>query len=254
MDSKEHKQNIIEQFSKQAIPFTKLAGHFDSMQLLVDMSKAGAEDNVLDVACGPGLVACEFARHCAHVTGVDITPKMIKQAKISQSEKRLGNMSWDIGEAYPLPYEDDTFSLVITRYSFHHFHDVRQALAEMMRVCKPGGRVLVADVGIAPDKSEAYDKLEMIRDHSHVHALTTEEFEELFMTSGLHKCRKSEYGVDIELEAQIAASFPKEEDVPKLRAMVTNDIGKDRLGINARRFGGDVIYTVPVSVYTGYKI
>ncbi|MGD9808283.1 MAG: class I SAM-dependent methyltransferase [Deferribacterales bacterium] len=254
MDSKEHKQNIIEQFSKQAIPFTKLAGHFDAMQLLVDMSKAGAEDNVLDVACGPGLVACEFARYCAHVTGVDITPEMIKQAKISQSEKRLGNMSWDIGEAYPLPYEDDTFSLVITRYSFHHFHDVRQALAEMMRVCKPGGRVLVADVGIATDKSEAYDKLEMIRDHSHVHALTTEEFEELFMTSGLHKCRKSEYGVDIELEAQIAASFPKEEDVPKLRAMVTNDIGKDRLGINARRFGGDVIYTVPVSVYTGYKI
>jgi ubiquinone/menaquinone biosynthesis C-methylase UbiE len=189
MDSKEHKQNIIEQFSKQAIPFTKLAGHFDSMQLLVDMSKAGAEDNVLDVACGPGLVACEFARHCEHVTGVDITPEMIKQAKISQSEKRLANMSWDIGEAYPLPYEDDTFSLVITRYSFHHFHDVRQALAEMMRVCKPGGRVLVADVGIAPDKSEAYDKLEMIRDHSHVHALTTEEFEELFMTSGLHKCR-----------------------------------------------------------------
>lgn len=252
--SKEHKNNILDQFTKQAIPFTKLAGHFDNMELLIELSKAGKDDNVLDVACGPGMVACEFAKHCKHVTGVDITPEMIKQAKASQAEKHIDNASWDIGEAYPLPYKDESFSLVITRYSFHHFQDTRQALAEMIRVCEKGGRVLIADVGIHPEKSAAYDKIEIMRDHSHVHALTTEEFEELFMSSGLHNCKKSGYGVDIELEAQLAASFPKEEDIPKLRTMITNDIGQDKLGINARRFGGDVLYTVPVSVYVGYKI
>jgi len=253
MAKKEHREEIIDQFSKQAIPFTKVPGHFDSMELLVRFSKVDADDNVLDVACGPGLVSCEFAKHCKDVTGVDITPDMIKLAVKNQLENNLVNMKWETGEAYPLPYENDSFSLVITRYSFHHFKDVKRALAEMIRVCKPGGRVLVADVGIAPEKSKAYDELEIMRDPSHTHALTTDEFKELFQRSGLTECRQTAYGVDIELETQLKASFPKEEDIPRLRDMVTKDIDIDRLGINARKSAGKVVYTVPVSVFMGYK-
>lgn len=248
-----HKDSIISQFSKQAIPFTKVPGHFDSISMLVKLSEAESSDRVLDVACGPGLVACEFAKHCKSVTGIDITPDMVTAARENQKKSRLTNTSWDTGEAYPLPYSDGSFSLVITRYSFHHFPHPEEALAEMIRVCSPGGRVMVADVGIAPDKSDAYDRLEKIRDPSHVHALTTDEFNTLFLSSGLKDCRRSGYDVEIELENQIQASFPEEGGKEMIRKMITEDVGINSLGVAPFMKDGDVYYKVPISVFIGRK-
>jgi ubiquinone/menaquinone biosynthesis C-methylase UbiE len=74
----DHNRIIIEQFSRQAITFAKLPGHSQSIQMLIELSGISATDDVLDVACGPGLVACEFAQHARHVTGIDITPQRRK--------------------------------------------------------------------------------------------------------------------------------------------------------------------------------
>lgn len=248
-----HEERIIEQFSRQAIPFTQVPGHHDALQTLVELSGVGKDDEVLDVACGPGLVACEFARHARHVTGVDITPAMIEQARQRQGEQRLENLSWNIGTASPLPYPDHSFSLVITRYSIHHLLNPQEALQEMIRVCRPGGTVMVADVAMPTAKSAAYDHLELIRDPSHTHALTEEEFEALFQHSGLTHCRRSAYGVTIGLETQIKASFPKPGDDQVIRELVTADVGVDSLGINARKEDGRIVYTVPIGVYVGRK-
>jgi ubiquinone/menaquinone biosynthesis C-methylase UbiE len=249
----DHQAKIIDQFSRQAIPFTQVPGHFDAMQILIKLSEVCKNDAVLDVACGPGMVACEFAKHACHVTGIDITPAMIEQAEKRQNELKQENLAWTVGDAVPLPYADNSFSLVITRYSFHHLLAPEKALREMIRVCRPGGRVMVADVAMDPSKSEAYDRLEILRDPSHTHALTHEEFATIFNNSGLHNCQQSAYGVDIELETQIKASFPNPGDEPKLRDMVTNDVGIDNLGINARIEDKKVMYTVPIGVYIGRK-
>lgn len=251
--AKQHQADIVAQFSRQAIPFTQIPGHFDAMQILIELSGVFSDDRVLDVACGPGMVACAFARHAKQVSGIDITPAMIEQAQKRQQKQGLANLDWTVRKAVPLPYVDDTFSLVITRYSFHHMLSPKKTLAEMIRVCRPHGRVLVADVALAPEKSAAYDRLEIMRDPSHTHALTGDEFSELFRNSGLTDCRQSAYGVDIELESQLRASFPKPGDESVLREMITDDIGKDRYGIHARKEDGKVIYTVPISVFVGRK-
>ncbi len=248
-----HKSKIIDQFSRQAIPFAQVPGHFDAMQILIELSKVCIDNTVLDVACGPGMVACEFAKHAKHVTGIDITPAMIQQAEKRQKDLRLKNLTWAIGDAVPLPYDNNSFSLVLTRYSFHHLQKPNKALAEMIRVCRPGGRVMVADVSIDSDKSESYDKLEIMRDPSHTHALTNKEFATLFNKSGLLDCRQSAYGVNIELETQLKASFPKPGDKPKLRELVISDIGRNNIGINARRENENVMYTVPIGVFIGQK-
>lgn len=249
----QHRAQIVEQFSRQAIPFTEVPGHFDALQILVELSGVGPEDRVLDVACGPGLVACAFARHAARVTGIDITPAMIEQAEKRQREQQLENLSWAVGDAVPLPYPDDSFSLVLTRYSFHHLLAPERALSEMIRVCRPGGRVMVADVSLEPAKSEAYDRLELLRDPSHTHALQDAEFAGLFLNSGLIDCRQSAYGVDIELEAQMKASFPKPGDEHRVREMIMADLGADRIGIKVREKDGQIVYTVPIAVYVGRK-
>lgn len=252
-NEKQHQAKIIDQFSQQAIPFSKVPGHYDAMQILAELADARRDDDVLDVACGPGLVACEFAPHVRHVTGIDITPAMIDQAAKLQKERNLGNITWTVGEAVPLPFPEKSFSLVITRYSFHHLLLPEKALAEMVRVCQSGGRVLVADVAVEPLKSEAYDRLEIMRDPSHTHALTKLEFTDLFHRSGLIDCRQSAYGVDIELEAQLGASFPKPGDKAQLREMITGDIGINEFGINARKENNSVMYTVPIAVFVGQK-
>jgi ubiquinone/menaquinone biosynthesis C-methylase UbiE len=249
-----HKAKIIDQFSHQAIPFTKVPGHFDAMQILIELSEVNHADNMLDVACGPGMVACKFAHIAGQVTGIDITPAMIEQAEKRQQDQHIDNLTWDVGDAVPLPYADNAFSLVMTRYSFHHLLTPEKALNEMIRVCRPGGRVMVADVAVESAKSEFYDRLEIMRDPSHVHALTLEEFAALFQHSGLLDCRQRAYGVDIELETQLRASFPNAGDEPKLRELIKSDIGINNLGINARNEDAKVIYTVPITVYVGWKM
>ncbi len=251
--SASHHERIVEQFTQQAIPFAHLPGHLDSLDLLLELSRPTAEDTVLDLACGPGLVACAFAHQAGQVIGMDLTPAMLEQAAKRQQEQGLINLAWQLGDVQTLPYADNSFSLVLTRYSFHHLLDPQQTLAEMIRVCRPGGRVLVADVALLPEKVAAYDQLETMRDPSHTHALTTVEFSTLFLHSGLHDCRQASYSVELDLEAQLRASFPLPGDEERIRRMVTEDIGIDKLGIKARYQDGAVVYSVPISVFVGSK-
>ena len=123
----EHQSLIVDQFTKQAVPFSQMQNH--SPELLLNASGVGPEDTVLDVACGPGLMACAFAKIAHTVTGIDLTPAMIEQARVLQQSHSLTNLAWHVGDVQPLPFAAASFSLVFTRYSFHHFLNPRTVLA-----------------------------------------------------------------------------------------------------------------------------
>src|SRR5947209_8771537 len=142
-----------------------------SPELILSASEVGPTDTVLDVACGPGVLACAFAQAVRSVTGIDVTPAMIEQAQALQQARARTNMTWRIGDVLPLPFFDASFSLVFTRYSFHHFLYPKAVLAEMVRVCTTGGRVVVVDVfTTSPEQAEAFNRMEKLRDPSHVRA------------------------------------------------------------------------------------
>lgn len=250
----DHNQRIISQFSQQAAPFAELPGHLQSMQMLLDMSGVSAVDNVLDVACGPGLVACEFAEHSKFVTGIDITPRMIEQAKERQASKAINNISWQVGDVLPLPFADMQFSIVLTRYTLHHFLNPAAVLSEMMRVCKPGGKIMIADVIQPPEKADAYDRLEKLRDPSHVHALTFPELASIVAASGLENVKTAQYKVEGELEQQLKASFPNPGDDEKIRKMFKADLECDRMGIDVHLKGNEIHFAVPILVVVGDKV
>src|SRR5262249_33720598 len=129
---------------------------------------------------------CAFAEVVRHVTGIDVTPAMTERAKALQRSKGLANLAWRVGEGPPLPFPDESFSLVFTRHSFHPLLDPQAVLAEMVRVCVPGGRVVVADVFTAgPDQAEAFNRMERLRDPSHVRALAIGELTGMFLGVGL---------------------------------------------------------------------
>jgi len=253
MDEQAHQALTIDQFTRQAVPFARLPGHASSLAILSGLANPNPDDIALDVACGPGLVACHFAPHVSHITGLDITPEMIRQAEHAQANAGLNNMTWRVGSADPLPFEDASFSLVLTRYSFHHFQRPASVLAEMFRVCRPGGRVLVADVAQPADKVAGYDEIELLRDPSHTHALSRDEFASLFAGSGLKSVLFDEYKVEMALETQLSASFPVPGGAEKIRELVRADVGHDRRGLSAHWVGSELHYAIPIVVAVGTK-
>jgi ubiquinone/menaquinone biosynthesis C-methylase UbiE len=251
-----HQKSIIDQFTRQAVPFSKLYAHTnkESLRLLMNMTNVSAQDTVLDVACGSGIVACAFATIASHVTGIDLTPAMLEQAEISARQKNLTNLSWQQGDIETLPFPDESFSIVLSRYAFHHFLHPDLVLSEMVRVCCSGGRILIADVVLAPDKVNSYDQVEKLRDPSHTHALTQEEFSKLIADVNLQNIKLRSYKVELELEQQLAASFPNPGDDDKLRQIFREDIGVDRLGVGAHFQNQEIHYAVPITAIIGEKI
>ena len=179
-----HQDTIRDQFTRQAVPFSQAPSIRDeaALVLLVEAAGAAAGQRTLDVACGPGLVACAFARVVAHATGIDATPAMIARARRLQLDQGLSNIEWQVGAAEQLPFEADRFDIVTCRFAFHHFEQPSRVLAEMIRVALPGGAVLVCD-GFASDnaaKAAAFNTMERLRDPSTVRFLTLAELHTLF--------------------------------------------------------------------------
>jgi ubiquinone/menaquinone biosynthesis C-methylase UbiE len=253
MDANSHRALTIEQFTQQAIPFAKLPAHHSSLNMLTDLCNPTPSDYALDVACGPGIVTCHFAPLVAHITGVDITPEMIRHAGERQANHGLTNITWRVGPADPLAFADNSFSLVITRYSFHHFQRPASVLAEMIRACSPGGRILVVDVAQPAQKAAAYDEIELLRDPSHVHALNRDEFAALFASPFLESVRFGEYKVEMALEQQLAASFPVPGGADRIREHLRNDVGVDKFGVSAHWIGSELHYAVPIVVCVATK-
>jgi ubiquinone/menaquinone biosynthesis C-methylase UbiE len=252
--AEEHRRLILEQFTRQAIPFAEMPAHSndEAIRLLIDKAGIGPEDTVLDVACGPGLVACSLAEIARHVTGLDLTPAMIEQARTRQRAKGLTNLTWLVGDAVPLPFRSASFSVVVTRFSFHHFLDPKAVLAEMVRVCLPGGRVAVVDVFTrSPEQADAYNRVEKLRDPSHVRALSLEELTGLYHDIGLREVKTAFYKMPMGLEELLARSFPNAGDADRIRRMFADDLGVDRLGVGATRRDGAIHFVFPIVVIVG---
>ncbi|HVY05395.1 MAG TPA: methyltransferase domain-containing protein [Burkholderiales bacterium] len=247
-----HSELIVDQFTRQAVPFStaKTIADQKALDLLLEVSGAGPDDTVLDVACGGGNVVCAFAPKVRHATGIDMTPAMLERARATAKQKSLGNVSWDQGMAAPLPYADASFSIVVTRFSFHHFLDPLAVLKEMKRVCAPGGRVLVADMHTHADaaKGAEFNRMELLRDPSHVRALPVEELKALFPAAGLPPARITYYELRDELENLLGRSFPNPGDDDKIREIFRTSSRDDRLGIPIRIEGERINYAYPVAV------
>ncbi|QKJ23196.1 class I SAM-dependent methyltransferase [Poseidonibacter lekithochrous] len=250
---KQHNEKIIEQFSKQAVPFTTIEGHYDSVDTIISMCELKSYHKVLDIACGTGIVTCEFAKHAKEVIGLDITEGMLNQARKLQKEKELNNINFRNSNVEVLPFEDNSFDIVFTRYSFHHFLDTQKVFDEMLRVCKKDGKIIIVDVSLKQSVSLAYNQMEKLRDPSHTKALTFEEFNNLFDNSELKNHKESSYKVNLELEKQLEASFPNKGDEDKIRKIFQEDIKTNALGVESYKKDGKIYFSYPISIFLAQK-
>ena len=101
-------------------------------------------DEVLDVACGTGNLALPAARAGATVTGVDIAPNLIVQAKARAAEEQQ-SILFDVGDAESLAYADDEFDIAVSMFGAMFAARPERAAAELIRVVRPGGRIAMAN-------------------------------------------------------------------------------------------------------------
>ena len=102
-----------------------------------------AGERVLDVACGTGTAALVAARHYCEVAGLDFVPELIERARARADAEGHG-VDWRVGDAQALPFADDAFDVVLSVYGVQLAPDQRRAASELLRVCRPGGRIGLA--------------------------------------------------------------------------------------------------------------
>jgi ubiquinone/menaquinone biosynthesis C-methylase UbiE len=188
----------------------------------------------LDIATGTGEFARALAPHVATVVGLDATDAMIEQGKKFVAGAGIENLSFHQGTVQDLPFADESFDVVASRYAFHHFADPKPVLCEMARVCKTHGHVIIVDI-IVPDESTAaqYHYYEWLCDQSHTRCLGIEEFRTNFRLFGLEVISARTRELEEELVEWMDFSLTEQEHRAEiLQAVATELEGGHKTGLS----------------------
>jgi len=141
------------------------------------------DERVLDAGTGAGALALALAPFVAEVVGVDVEPELLVRAR----ERAPANATFEEADATALPFPDGSFDLAGTLRTLHHVHRPELALAELARVTRLGGRVLVVDqlAPLDPLEALAVDRFERARDPDHQRLLSDQDFRHLFEANRL---------------------------------------------------------------------
>lgn len=166
------KAAVRQQFGAVAENYRTSAVHTqgeDLAQLVAACGLTGTQ-RVLDVGCGAGHASAAVAPFAAEVVALDLSVEMLAQVATLARERDLANVTTLQGDVEHIPCNDAEFDCVISRYSAHHWPNPADALREIRRVLKPGGRFVLSDI-VAPEEPTLdtwLQTIELLRDPSHV--------------------------------------------------------------------------------------
>ena len=184
MRKPENLEAINKSFEVQAAGFESKSVNFTNEDYLnmVIQTVCPTEDMImLEVAAGTCAVSRSFAPQIRTSVCLDATESMLTVGKTEAEKNSLDNMVFVKGFAEELPFLSESFDLVISRLAFHHFTDTLSVMREMARVCKCGGLVVMIDMEASDEPyRDIRDKIETMRDPSHVRNLSLPEMRGLF--------------------------------------------------------------------------
>jgi ubiquinone/menaquinone biosynthesis C-methylase UbiE len=208
------------------------------------------DERALDVGSGTGMLALALAPLVREVVGIDLVPEMLEHAR--RAAEDYPNASFVEGDALALPFADGEFDLVVTSRTLHHVSRPELAIAEMTRVTRIGGRLLVVDqmTSLDPLEAFAHNRIEHLRDPSHVRVLSDQDFRGLFEANWLVLERFETEREAVELDEfldRAACSGPaRAEVIAEVERLLA--AGRDA-GIGLRRAGAGYSMTLSVGWY-----
>ena len=177
------------QFGARAAAYLGSAVHSQGadLQALADMVQGRSEARALDLGCGAGHVSFHVASHVHEVVAYDLSAEMLEVVAHSASERGLHNIRTRQGVAEQLPFGDESFDYVFSRFSAHHWNDFDTGLREVARVLKRGGTAAFID-SVSPGTPllDTYlQAVEVLRDPSHVRSYSRAEWDAALTRAGL---------------------------------------------------------------------
>lgn len=186
-----HEQQVLQQFDPRAAAYLASSVHAAGPDLalareLVAGAWPEAATAALDAGCGAGHLAFNLAPLVARMVAADPAPAMLATVQAAAQARGLAHLETCRAPAAALPFAEGTFALVASRYSAHHWPDVPAALAELRRVSRPGGRLLMIDLlgGDTPLVDTHLQAFELLRDPSHVRDYSAREWRHMIADAG----------------------------------------------------------------------
>ena len=160
------------------------------------------DERALDVGSGTGALALALAPLVKEVVGLDLQPERVDRARELAVEDGASNVEFVVGDAQRLPFERGSFDLSGTLRTLHHLPRPELVIAELARVTRPGGHVLVADQLAPGDPLEAVelDRFERVRDATHTRLLPDTDLRGLFDANRLVLLQEERIDEERELE------------------------------------------------------
>ena len=216
---------IQNRFGESADLYATSGVHSDPEDLR-RMTQAAALDGserVLDLGTGTAHTALAFAPLVNEVVGLDLTKEMLQAGTRLANDRGIENLELRQGNAESIPFDDESFDLVVARQCPHHFADVSLAIREAARVLRPGGQLLIVDSISKPNpKLDTFmNAVEILRDPSHVRNYSLREWKRFFEVAGLVVTSQEDWLLRIEFEDWIHRGGTAPPAVIQLRSMLT---------------------------------
>lgn len=222
MSERSYKQ-VQKQFGRAADAYTQSPAFAEGEDLdwLVEQAGAARHAYALDIGTGAGHAAFALAPCAENIVGLDITPQMVQAALRNAGERGIESFSASVGNAEHLPFPDESFTLVICRYTGHHFHNPARVVQEVARVLTAAGHFLVVD-NTSPDDIAAdhwINTVEVLRDPSHVREWSQGEWQRYFQDAGLSFAVTHTWLKMLEFDDWVARQQTPPDAVAELRAL-----------------------------------
>uniref|UniRef100_A0A7V5CT56 Class I SAM-dependent methyltransferase n=1 Tax=Acidobacterium capsulatum TaxID=33075 RepID=A0A7V5CT56_9BACT len=218
-----HSESVERSFGPRANAYLSSAVHAQGEDLaaLRALVAATAGARVLDLGCGAGHVSFAVAPAAAEVTACDLTPAMLQTVQAAARERGLANVVTRQASAEQLPFADASFDWVLSRYSAHHWRNVPQALSEVRRVLRPGGRVCFIDVAGSSDPllDTHLQAVELLRDPSHVRNYSPQEWLALFAAAGFSAQLTQQWRLPLEFASWVDRIGTPEPRIAAIRTL-----------------------------------
>ncbi len=237
------KRKVQANFGRQALAYNAncLLADQNNLNTIIRMARITGSERVLDLATGTGFLAAALSKVAKDIVATDITLEMLQQTRPKTGE----NTSFSLADVEKLPFADDCFDVVTCRVAFHHFTQPDEALFEMHRVCKPKGRIVIMDIISSEDseRSDYHNRMERLRDSSHVKQYSRSEIEGMIGTCGLEIDEVNMWEYTWQMDEWLSIANPDNGIADEIRQMMNDSIDGDKSGLAVELKDGDVYFS-----------